>query len=114
MVGQGLKKWLEGREGNIVSVLGKDNGYTVKYSRLPEGVPGGTPEDERLYLYVKFYCHMAKGAILKELIAKIPFWKTIYCACALHRSIKTIQSECLCIVYLFMCLLNTYGSNISG
>ena len=28
-------------EENILSVLGQDKGYTVKYTPLPEGVPKG-------------------------------------------------------------------------
>ena len=28
-------------EDDIVSVLGRDGGYTVKYNPLPEGVPEG-------------------------------------------------------------------------
>ena len=35
-----------------MSVLGRDEGYTVKYNPLPEGVPEGTPEGKRLYLTV--------------------------------------------------------------
>ena len=35
-----------------VSVLGRDEGYTVKYNPLPEGVPEGTPEGKGLYLTV--------------------------------------------------------------
>ena len=41
---------------NTVSVLGRDEGYTVKYNPLPEGVPEakpeGTPEGKGLYLIV--------------------------------------------------------------
>ena len=36
----------------IVSVLGRDKGYPVKYNPLPEGVPEGTPEGKGLYLTV--------------------------------------------------------------
>ena len=35
-----------------VSVLGREEGYTVKYTPLPEGVPEGTPEGEGVYLTV--------------------------------------------------------------
>ena len=35
-----------------VSVLGRDQGYTVKYNPLPEGVSEGTPEAKGLYLTV--------------------------------------------------------------
>ena len=41
---------------DIVSVLGRDKGYTVKYNPLPEGVPEGkaegTPEGKGLCLTV--------------------------------------------------------------
>ena len=33
---------------NPVSVLGRDEGYTVKYNPLPEGVPEETPEGKGL------------------------------------------------------------------
>ena len=36
----------------MVSVLGQDRGYTVKYTPLSEGVPEGTPEGEGVYLTV--------------------------------------------------------------
>ena len=36
----------------ILSVLGQDEGYTVKYNPLHEGVPEGTPEGKELYLTV--------------------------------------------------------------
>ena len=32
-----------------VSVLGVDQGYTVKYTPLPEGVPEGAPEGKGVY-----------------------------------------------------------------
>ena len=39
-----------------VSVLGQDEGYTVKYNPLPEGVPEGkaqgTPEGKGLFLTI--------------------------------------------------------------
>ena len=35
-----------------MSVLGLDEGTTVKYNPLPEGVPEGTPETKGLYLTV--------------------------------------------------------------
>ena len=35
-----------------VSVLGRDEGYTVKYNPLFEGVPEGTSEGEGLYLTI--------------------------------------------------------------
>ena len=39
-----------------VSVLGREEGYTVKYTPLPEGVPGakpeGIPEGEGVYFTV--------------------------------------------------------------
>ena len=35
-----------------VSVLGQEEGYTVKYTPLPEGVPEGTPEGKGVYLIV--------------------------------------------------------------
>ena len=35
-----------------VSVLGREEGYTVKYTPFPEGVPEVTPEGERVYLTV--------------------------------------------------------------
>ena len=37
---------------NPVSVLGRDEGYTVKYNPLPEGVPEETPEGKGLYLTI--------------------------------------------------------------
>ena len=40
------------KQGYTLSVLGKDKGYTVKYSHLPEGVPKGTVEGKGLYLAV--------------------------------------------------------------
>ena len=36
----------------IVSVLGQEKGYTVKYTSSPEGVPEGTPEGKRVYLTI--------------------------------------------------------------
>jgi hypothetical protein len=36
----------------IMSVLGLDSGYTVKYNPLAEGVPEGTPERKGLCLTV--------------------------------------------------------------
>ena len=36
----------------IVSVLGRDKGYTVTYNPLPEGVLEGTPEGKGVYLTV--------------------------------------------------------------
>ena len=35
-----------------VSVLGREEGYSVKYTPSPEGVPEGTPEGEGVYLTV--------------------------------------------------------------
>ena len=37
---------------NIVSILGRDKGYTVKYNPLPEEVPKGTIKGKGLYLTV--------------------------------------------------------------
>ena len=41
---------------NILSVLGLDSGYTVKYTHSPSGVPSalpsGTPSGEGVYLTV--------------------------------------------------------------
>ena len=41
---------------DIMFVLGLDSGYTVKYNRLPSGVPSGfalgTPKGKELYLTV--------------------------------------------------------------
>ena len=41
---------------DTVSVLGRDEGYMVKYNPLPEGVPvakpEGTPEGKGLYLTI--------------------------------------------------------------
>ena len=34
------------------SVLGREEGYTVKYTPPPEGVPEGTPEGGGVYLTV--------------------------------------------------------------
>ena len=36
-----IDKNLEGNKRYYVSVLGRDEGYTVKYNPLPEGVPEG-------------------------------------------------------------------------
>ena len=46
---------MDSREGvtlldYFVSVSGRDEGYTVKYTPLPDGVPEGTPEGKGLYL----------------------------------------------------------------
>ena len=42
--------------GDLVSVLGREEGYTVKYTTPPEGVPEGkpkrTPEGGGVYLTV--------------------------------------------------------------
>ena len=40
------------KRGCNVSVLGQDEGYTVKYSPPPERVPEGTPKGVGLYLTV--------------------------------------------------------------
>ena len=40
------------QDKDIVSVLGRDEGYTVKYTPLAEGVPEGTPEGIGVYLTV--------------------------------------------------------------
>ena len=37
---------------DIVSVLGRDKGHTIKCNPLPYGVPEGTPEGKGLYLTV--------------------------------------------------------------
>ena len=36
----------------IVSVLGREKEYTVKYTPLPEGAPEGTPEGKGVYFTV--------------------------------------------------------------
>ena len=36
----------------ILSVLGGEEGSTVKYTPSPEGVPSGTPEGEGVYMTV--------------------------------------------------------------
>ena len=33
------------KERDIISVLGRDKGYTVKYNPLPEGVPEGKAQE---------------------------------------------------------------------
>ena len=38
--------------GYTVSLLGRDEGYTVKYAPSSEGVPKGTPEGEGVYLTI--------------------------------------------------------------
>ena len=35
-----------------VSVLGQEEGFTVKYTPSPEGVPEGTPKGKGVYLTV--------------------------------------------------------------
>ena len=44
--------WFFDGHGDTVSLLGREEGYTVKFTPSPEGVPEGTPEGEGVYLSV--------------------------------------------------------------
>ena len=48
--------------GLTVYILGRDEGYMVKYTPLPEGVPDGNPN--RLYLIV--YPKLSPNTVTKE------------------------------------------------